>query len=47
MTDIVLHDTKTKQKKKLEPVVPGQVGMYVCGPTVYTGCYGMSTAHRT
>lgn len=35
MTDIVLHDTKTKQKKKLEPVVPGQVGMYVCGPTVY------------
>ena len=35
MTRIVLHDTKTKQKKPLEPVVPGRVGMYVCGPTVY------------
>lgn len=35
MTKIVLHDTKTKLKKPLEPVVPGKVGMYVCGPTVY------------
>ena len=35
MTKIVLHDSKTKLKKPLEPVIPGKVGMYVCGPTVY------------
>ncbi|MDF1872453.1 cysteine--tRNA ligase, partial [Vannielia sp.] len=33
--DIHLHNTKTRQKELLRPVVPGQVSMYVCGPTVY------------
>ncbi len=30
-----LHNTLTKQKETFEPLVPGQVGMYVCGVTVY------------
>jgi cysteinyl-tRNA synthetase len=32
---IRLHDTLTKQKKPLEPLEPGVVKMYHCGPTVY------------
>ncbi|MEO1060398.1 MAG: cysteine--tRNA ligase [Actinomycetota bacterium] len=32
---IRLHDTLTRQKVDLEPRTPGQVSMYVCGPTVY------------
>lgn len=30
-----LYNTLTKQKEKFEPLVPGHVGLYVCGPTVY------------
>jgi cysteinyl-tRNA synthetase len=30
-----LYNTLTRRKEILEPVVPGRVGMYVCGPTVY------------
>ncbi|QDC09932.1 cysteine--tRNA ligase [Oceanicola sp. D3] len=33
--NIYLHNTKTRKKELLEPVEPGRVGMYVCGPTVY------------
>ncbi|MBY6047089.1 cysteine--tRNA ligase [Vannielia litorea] len=33
--DIHLHNTKTRKKELLTPVIPGRVGMYVCGPTVY------------
>ena len=35
MTEIKLYNTKTKRKDPLEPVTPGKVSMYVCGPTVY------------
>ncbi|MCA8878724.1 MAG: cysteine--tRNA ligase [Rhodobacteraceae bacterium] len=36
MTEIRLYNTKTRAVEPLEPtVVPGRVGMYVCGPTVY------------
>jgi cysteinyl-tRNA synthetase len=36
MTEIRLYNTATRRKEPLEPtVVPGKVGMYVCGPTVY------------
>ncbi|PYE55241.1 cysteine--tRNA ligase [Deinococcus yavapaiensis] len=34
--DIYLYDTKQRQKVKFEPSVPGRVGMYLCGPTVYS-----------
>ncbi len=30
-----LYNTVTKEKELFEPVNPGKVGIYVCGPTVY------------
>jgi cysteinyl-tRNA synthetase len=33
--DVVLHDTRSGALKPLEPRIPGRVGIYVCGPTVY------------
>jgi cysteinyl-tRNA synthetase len=32
---IRLYNTLTKQKEAFEPLYPGKVGMYTCGPTVY------------
>ncbi len=33
--DLFIYNTLTKKKEKFEPVYPGRVGIYVCGPTVY------------
>ncbi|HRX85128.1 MAG TPA: cysteine--tRNA ligase [Phycisphaerae bacterium] len=33
--NIQIHNTLTNRKEPFEPVTPGQVGMYLCGPTVY------------
>jgi cysteinyl-tRNA synthetase len=30
-----LHDTLTAEKRPFEPLIPGRVTMYLCGPTVY------------
>ena len=30
-----VYNTLTRQKEEFQTVVPGMVGMYVCGPTVY------------
>jgi cysteinyl-tRNA synthetase len=36
MVEIRLHDSRTRRKQPLEPLVtPGRPAMYVCGPTVY------------
>ncbi len=35
MTDIQLYNTRTRKKQRFEPLTPGKVRMYVCGPTVY------------
>ncbi len=35
MTKIQLHNTLSRQKQPLTPMTSGQVGMYLCGPTVY------------
>ncbi len=35
MTTIRLHNTKTRRKEDFVPIDPGDVRMYVCGPTVY------------
>ncbi|HAY82428.1 MAG TPA: cysteine--tRNA ligase [Planctomycetaceae bacterium] len=32
---IRIYNTLTKQKETFEPVQPGKVGIYLCGPTVY------------
>ncbi|MCW5699957.1 MAG: cysteine--tRNA ligase [Rhodospirillales bacterium] len=29
------YNTLTRRKEEFQPLVPGRVGMYVCGPTVY------------
>jgi cysteinyl-tRNA synthetase len=33
--DLRLHDTMTREKRGFVPLDPGNVRMYVCGPTVY------------
>ncbi len=30
-----VYNTQSKRKEEFEPLVPGKVSMYVCGPTVY------------
>jgi len=35
MMDIYLYNTLTRRKEKFEPLTPGEVKMYSCGPTVY------------
>jgi len=33
--ELKIYNSLTARKEKFEPLVPGHVGMYVCGPTVY------------
>ncbi len=30
-----IYNTLTRQKEEFVPIIPGRVGMYLCGPTVY------------
>ncbi|MDO8630244.1 MAG: cysteine--tRNA ligase, partial [Phycisphaerales bacterium] len=32
---LVVYNTLTRKKEPFEPVTPGKVGIYLCGPTVY------------
>ena len=34
-----IYNTKAKKKELFQPLVPGQVSMYVCGVTVYDDCH--------
>ncbi|MDP6738437.1 MAG: cysteine--tRNA ligase, partial [Planctomycetota bacterium] len=36
---IQLYDSVSRTKRPLDPLQPGKVGMYVCGPTVYDDCH--------
>lgn len=36
---IQIHNTITRQKEDLVPINPGELGMYVCGVTVYDFCH--------
>src|SRR5918999_824685 len=33
--DFYVYNTLTRTKEKFEPMTPGRVGLYTCGPTVY------------
>lgn len=33
---VSVYNSLSKQKEKFDTIVPGKVGMYVCGPTVYS-----------
>ena len=35
MGEIQFYNTRTRSKERFEPITPGQVGIYTCGPTVY------------
>ena len=32
---LVIFNTLTREKQPFEPIQPGKVGIYLCGPTVY------------
>ena len=36
---LTIYNSLTRQKETFEPIVPGQVRMYVCGMTVYDYCH--------
>jgi cysteinyl-tRNA synthetase len=36
---IFIYNTLTRRKQPLVPIRPGEIGMYVCGPTVYDDCH--------
>jgi cysteinyl-tRNA synthetase len=36
---ISIFNTLTRSKQPLRPIRPGEIGMYVCGPTVYDDCH--------
>ncbi len=36
MSQLIVYNTYNHKKEVFEPLVPGYVGMYVCGPTVYS-----------
>jgi cysteinyl-tRNA synthetase len=35
LEELRLHDTRTRQVRRFEPLHPPKVGIYTCGPTVY------------
>ncbi len=36
---LVIYNTLSRSKQPLQPVVPGRVGLYVCGMTIYDYCH--------
>ena len=34
-SNIRIYNTLSRKKEPLQPVVPGKIGIYLCGPTVY------------
>ena len=36
MNDLKIYNTLSRQKEHFEPITPDHVGLYVCGPTVYS-----------
>ncbi|MBC7873543.1 MAG: class I tRNA ligase family protein, partial [Ferruginibacter sp.] len=36
MSELKIYNTLSRQKEHFEPLTPDHVGLYVCGPTVYS-----------
>jgi len=36
---LTIYNTLTRKKEPFKPLVPGKVGMYVCGTTIYDWCH--------
>ena len=34
-----IYNTLTRQKEEFKPLIPGKIGMYVCGVTIYDYCH--------
>ncbi len=34
-----IYNSLSRQKEEFKPIVPGKVGMYVCGVTIYDLCH--------
>src|SRR3954469_14555872 len=34
--ELLIYNTLSRTKEKFKPITPGMVGLYVCGPTVYS-----------
>ncbi len=39
MSQLKIYNTLAREKQAFKPIVPGKVGMYVCGMTVYDYCH--------
>ncbi|MFL6709200.1 MAG: cysteine--tRNA ligase [Massilia sp.] len=39
MSQLKIYNTLARDKQEFVPIVPGQVGMYVCGMTIYDYCH--------
>ncbi|MFC6276651.1 cysteine--tRNA ligase [Psittacicella hinzii] len=39
MSELKLFNSYNRTKEVFKPIVPGKIGMYVCGPTVYDLCH--------
>ncbi len=39
MSDLIIYDTKSQQKRLFTPIDPSKIGIYVCGITVYDYCH--------
>jgi cysteinyl-tRNA synthetase len=39
MTELKIYNTLAREKQLFTPIVPGKVGMYVCGMTIYDYCH--------
>jgi len=36
---LVIYNTESRRKERFEPRLAGQIGLYVCGMTVYDYCH--------
>ena len=39
MSELQIYNSLTRTKQVFKPIVPGKVGMYVCGMTIYDYCH--------